>query len=502
VTDPVDTASYLHEIEARYRGLLDATVDAIIMIDSRGEIEVFSTAAERIFGYRADEVVGSNVRILMPEPDAGAHDRYIANYLASRRPQVIGIGREVVGRRRDGSTFPMELAVGEIGVGADTRFVGIARDVSARKEIERALREREEELHLIVNNAPIGIFVADRTGSITAANPALGELMGCDPASLIGREVMALAASADREQVSGALEAALSLPRSVHLANVRWRGRRGEELDIGLHLQRAYHAGRVDSVIGQVVDHTEEQRASERMRRAQEDLTHAARLTTLGEMASAIAHEINQPLTAIATQAQAYRRLIQGERASSDEVATAFEDIAEQALRIGQVVKGIRAFVTKRETDRGLVEVNELLGQVLDLAWVDAGRQGVAIELDLNSELPRVFVDSVQIQQVCLNLLRNGIDAMVGGDVARRILHMTSRRAGEFVEIVVDDCGPGVPPAVRENLFHPFFTTKKGGMGMGLSISHSIVVAHGGTLHYEDNPEGGARFVVSLPRAE
>lgn len=372
--DPREESDYA-ALRARYQGVIDAAVDGIVIIDERGTVETFSAAAERIFGYRAGEVVGRNVSMLMPEPDASAHDGYLANYLGGGPPRIIGIGREVVGRRRDGELFPMDLSVGEVAGQRPRRFVGMVRDV------------------------------------------------------------------------------------------------------------------------------TERHRAEDETREARERLAQVGRVTTLGEMASAIAHEINQPLTAISAYAQAARRLIDRGAADEATLRETLEAVAAQAIRAGDVVKRIRAFVSHRDTGRERHALNDIVRAVLGLAEVDARSHRVRIETHLAPGLPEVLVDEVQIQQVCLNLVRNAIDAMLAQPEAERRLVITTAAAAGRVTACFEDNGPGVSPAMQAHLFEPFQTTKDDGMGMGLSISHSIIAAHDGTLTLETDRARGAAFTLALPGA-
>ena len=489
----------LRNVEARYQGLLQAAVEGIIVIDDHGLIEAFSAGAERIFGYQATEAIGYNVSVLMPQPDAARHDGYITNFLRSRHAKIIGLGREVEGLRKSGARFPMDLAVGEVVTPEGTKFIGIVRDITRRKLAEEALRIREEELRLIVEHAPGGILTADLQGKIISVNPALSKLLQAAPAAVIGHPMSTLVEAIDRERLGAAMELVIAESRQVQVPHLHLQCGDGTQAQVVLHLGLITREASPYQLVGQVIDRTDEVRAQEATRRMQDEITHVARLTTLGEMASAIAHEINQPLTVIATQAQAYRRLMNNAQTTPAEIAAGLDTIAEQALRIGQVVKRVRAFVTRRESARERIDLNETITQVLDLAWVDARETHIPLEVDLAAALPLLIGDSVQLQQVVLNLLRNAIDVSQTLDDPLRVIRIATREGEAGVIISVTDRGPGVPLEQQPRLFLPFFTTKADGVGMGLWISHSIVDAHGGTLRYRDNPRGGAIFEVYLP---
>jgi len=489
------------EINARFRGVIDAAVDGIILIDERGVIETFNPAAERIFGWTAAEVIGQNVSTLMPEPDASRHDGYIKRYLSGGPAQIIGIGREVVGRRRNGQLFPLELAVGQLQHLKPRRFVGMVRDISQRRAMEQALAAREQELRLMFDGAPIGMFTAGLDGLFNEVNPALVKLLGYSGSELLKIRCADLTHDGDRALLERAYRGLVSGTRSSFNCRVRWLRNDGEVLSVELHAAVAGGSMSAGFIIGQVIDHSEQVRSELESREARERLAHVGRVTTLGEMASAIAHEINQPLTAISSYAQVCIRLMNQGSADQQLLLESLQAIAAQALRAGDVVRRIRGFVSHRDGGREAVALNEVIASVLELAAIDASANQAQITTSLAAELPPVLVDPVQIQQVCLNLIRNAIDAMMELPERERVLLIETRLGEEGVEAVFTDRGPGVAAAMRERLFQPFQTTKVEGMGMGLSISFSIVSAHGGSLRYFDAPPAGARFIITLPVA-
>jgi two-component system, LuxR family, sensor kinase FixL len=356
------------------RALLDAAVDAIVVIDAMGRIGTFNPAAEKLFGFTEQEIVGRNVNLLMPEPDRSAHDDYLRRYLATGEAHIIGIGREVWARRRDGSTFPAALSVGRVASADAPRFVGFIHDLSER---------------------------------VAAENEVI---------------------------------------------------------------------------------------------QARDRLTHVARLSTMGEMAAGLAHEINQPLTAITTYAQACQYLLaQGAAVDAQEIQDALAQISQQALRAGEVIRRLRSFVSNREVRQERVDCNRLLEDLAALARPDSRANDVQLVLDVEEQLPPLMADPVQLQQVLINLIRNSIDATVQDGSARREIVVRIVRVAEGVEFSVLDYGPGVEPGALANLFNPFFTTKAHGTGLGLAISRTLVVAHGGKLAYRPAPDGGACFYFTLP---
>ncbi len=362
----------LLEREAHLRSVLDTVPDAMVVIDTRGVMQSFSVTAERLFGYGAKEAVGQNVSILMPEPYRGQHDGYLARYMATGERRIIGVGRVVVGRRKDGSTFPMELAVGEMRSGDRRFFTGFIRDLTERQQTQQRLQELQSEL----------IFMS--------------------------------------------------------------------------------------------------------------------RFTALGEMASTLAHELNQPLTASASYLNGARRLLQTQRGEDIAVVRdAIGSASDQILRAGQIIKRLREFVARGESDRVEEDLRKLIEEASALALVGAKESGVQVNFAFDTVMQFVLVDKIQIQQVILNLMRNAMEAMQEVD-RREMTIATSQVDGETVEVSVADTGPGLAPEISARLFQPFVTTKRQGMGVGLSISRTIVEAHGGRLWAEPNAGGGTVFRLTL----
>ena len=359
------------------QALLDVAIDAVIIIDHRGIIESFNPAAERMFGYGAAEILGSNVSLLMAEPDRSAHDSYIARYLASGIPRILGIGREVAACRKDGSIIPLALAVGRIRDSDPARFVGFLHDLTTRR---RAAEEQQ--------------LMRDR------------------------------------------------MSRVSHLA-------------------------------------------------------------TLGEMAGAIAHEINQPLAAISNYALACQRLLSSAEPGIAEIQDALREISGQALRAAEIIRRVRSLVRARAPRREPCDVNALIREVSALIHSEARPQGVELTLELADGLPPVQVDGIQIQQVLLNLIHNSIEALaMAGGGERRVTVRTAKKAPGELTISVVDSGPGVEPELAKRIFDPFCTTKEHGTGLGLAISKSIIEAHRGRLAYRPNLPTGACFSICLPVAE
>lgn len=362
----------LQREEATQRAILATIPDAMVVIDAKGVVQSFSSAAEKLFGYTAAEVCGRNVNMLMPQPFRDEHDGYIGRFLRTGEARIIGRGRTVSALKKDGTTFPMDLAVGEAHVAGKRTFVGFIRDLTAKLESERHMQ----------------------------------------------------------------------------------------------HLQS--------------------------------ELLHASRLTAMGEMSAALAHELNQPLTAISNYAKAARRTLSGGAAKIEDAQGMMDKTAAQALRAGQIIKRLRDFVEHRDMSRTIEDPVKVVEESMALALVDAAQAGVRVKAHL-APAPDVYIDKIQIQQVLVNLIRNAVEAMQA--VEARTLGVTVAAEGGAAEIAICDTGPGLAPEVAARLFQPFITTKKTGMGVGLSICHSIVQAHGGRIWVTVNEGPGVTFHVSLPAA-
>ena len=492
--------------DQEFRALLDAAVDAIVVIDHLGTVQEFSLAAERMFGYPAEEVIGHNVKLLMPEPFHSEHDGYLERYDKTRVTRIIGVGREIVSLRRDGTTFPAELAVGRIPDVEPPRYVGFIRDLTSRKEAEAQLRRSEAELRLAQALANLGNYVLHpRSAEPDYYSAQLYRILDLpvDGPTMAREEFLERwVHPADRARVQEAFlrlnsaEAPLDIEYRVVLRDGRTR-----------HLHHIAQVvrdedGLVVKQIGTVHDITDRHHAEDEARQLQDRLTHFSRLSTMGEMAAGLAHEINQPLSAIATYSQACQRLLRQAEPDIPDIIAALEQVNAQALRAGEVIRRLRNFVKNREVKREWVNCERLLEDLRTLAETDARLHNVRLQLDVEKDLPGVHADAIQLQQVVLNLVRNAIDATVECPEDRRAIVLKAcRHEDGQIQITVADQGCGLAPGAEEHLFNPFFTTKASGTGLGLAISHSIIRAHGGRLWHTSNGPFGMCFHFTLPTA-
>lgn len=356
-----------------FQVLINTAVDGIIVIDTVGNVRLYNKACEHLFGYTPEEVLGRNIKILMPSPYREQHDGYIDAYRTTGERKIIGIGREVQGQRRDGSTFPMYLSVGEGRLENERIFVGIIHDI------------------------------------------------------------------------------------------------------------------------------TERHNTASRLQEVQAELAHVSRLNEMGQMTSALAHELNQPLTAIMNYLRAAQRTV----TALDDPAVVraremMDKAAGQTARAGEIIRRLRDFVEKRDARHAHEDVNKTVEEAISLALVGASDANIGVTLNFDRSIPPVLMDRIQIQQVVLNLVRNAVEALQEVSV-RELTIKTGLEENGYVYASFSDTGPGLPDEVASRLFQPFVTTKEKGMGIGLSICQSIVNGHGGLLSATPNENGGTTFCFRLP---
>lgn len=357
--------------------VLDAAVDAVLVIDRSGQILLANRAAEKLFGWRAEELQGRDVSTLMPEPDRSAHAAYIARFLATGVPRVIGTGRDVQAQRRDGSCFPARLSIGQVTGSDPPQFVGFLHDLS------------------------------------------------------------------DRE------------------------------------------------------------REAEDTRRLNQRLMQVTRMATMGEMAAGIAHEVNQPLTAITNYALAAERFLGFAEPDLEEARTALIEIAAEARRAADIIRKLRRITRGGDERDETTLMQELLEELQTLCLADARAHDTRIRFEVQPDMPPLLIRRMQITQVVLNLVRNALESLAADPPgAREVVIAARRTATGDCEIEVSDNGPGVAAVIFDRMFEPFRSTKPSGTGLGLPMSLTIAQAHGGSLRHEAAQPRGARFILTLPAAE
>ncbi len=485
------------------QALLDAAVDAIIITDSHGLIEAFNRAAERLFGYTVTDVLGKNVSTLMTAADRDLHDAYMDRYQRTGVPHIIGIGREVRARRKDGGVFAAYLSVGRIANSTPPRYVGFLQDLTLRDQALASIVRERDRANRYLEAAQTILLALNTEGRITLINRKGCEILGCDESSLLDRDWFETAVPPG-ERATAAENLRRLVQEDSHLpyeTEFHIQGRTGVPRLIAWRcLVVTEPDGSVTGVLCSGDDVTDSRRAQREAHDAHERMMHVSRLATVGEMAAGISHELNQPLAAITTYAQAARRLLAALNFQDADVLEALEQIAGQALRAGEIIRRLRNLVRNRETQREPTHINDLIEELGTLTRADARLHDVRVKLDLASGLPPIALDAIQVQQVLLNLVRNAVQALQFAPSSdREILISTALNGDHEIEIKVCDTGTGVSSDMLDRLFMPFATTKSDGTGLGLAISRSIIEAHEGKLQYVPNVPRGACFVIRLP---
>ncbi|MDE1938920.1 MAG: PAS domain S-box protein [Alphaproteobacteria bacterium] len=496
---PVDPAA--QSDDTLFQTLIATAVDGIMVIDERGIVQVYNRACERLFQYGADEVIGQNIKMLMPAPYRNEHDGYLDSYRNTGKARIIGIGREARGQRKDGTEFPLYLSVGQGTLDGKRIFVGIVHDLTQLKAEEAAREEQRGMMASIVETSNDAIISKTLDGIVTSWNAAAERIFGYKAEEIIGKPISILFPP-DLVEEEAMILAKLSKGESIqHYETVR-RRKNGAHIDISLTVSPLFDAsGKIVGASKTARDITERKAAEARLQLLQSELTHVARLSEMGQFSAALAHELNQPLTAILNYTNVAKRLLTSQ--NPDSPAKTYETIAkagQQAQRAGQIIRRMRDFVEKRDSKRTIEDVNKIAADAMALGLVGTKVANIKMQTIFASRAPAVLVDKVQIQQVLVNLLRNAAEAMT--ESPRRELTVTTTNIDDTsVELSVADTGPGIPDELAKRLFEPFVTTKVGGMGIGLAISQSIVEAHGGQLRMTPNKDGGTIFHFRLPAA-
>jgi two-component system sensor kinase FixL len=489
--------------------LLDATLDAVVIMDDRGRISAFNRSAEEMFGYRAADALGRNVSMLMTATDRATHDDHLRRYLAGGEARILGRGRDVRVRHRDGSEFSVFLSVGRIANSDPPQFVGYLHDTTLRRRALATLEQERQLNRLYLDLAQVMLVATSRAGFVQLVNQRALRVLRIDELQIISSSwVDGCVAPEDRGVARNAFRALLMSgtdePQSFEY---HVRASDGEDRFItwrGVALRDSNNVATGVMLSGE--DITDQRRAENEAHRALERMNNVSRLATMGEMAAGISHELNQPLAAIANYAQACSRLLRLPAPDMPEIAGALEQISGQALRAGEIIRRIRSLVRNEDVRRESQNINELIREVHALLASDARVHDGRLELDLAPTLPSVIVDGVQIQQVLMNLVHNAFEAQgnefmrgnINGATFEVRIATRPTDAGD-VEVSVSDLGPGLAGEVEQKIFEPFFTTKPTGTGLGLAISRSIIKAHDARLGYRANQPRGACFYFVLP---
>ena len=477
-------AATAHARAERLDAILNTTADGIIVITAKGTIEAFNPGAERLFGYPEAEVVGRNVSLLMPSPQHEEHDGYLERYLATGEAKIIGVGRQVTGRRRDGTLFPVHLSVGEMRIGGERKFTGMLHDLTKRVRLEGELGASEARWRAVIDSAVDGIVVIDAHGSVEAFNPAAERLFGYTTAEVLGHNVNMLMPSPYQEEHDTYLARYLGTGRAKIIGSGREvQGRRKDGTTFPLHLS-----------VGQITIEGERKFTgilhdlSARVQ-LEGQLREQAALARLGEMAAVIAHEVKNPLAGIRGAMQVFS----GRMSKDDASAPVLKDIVARIDSLDQMMKDMLLFARPPKLKRAPTEMARLVGMIANLLSQDPALREIDIEID--GAAPPVSADADMLGIVFQNLLINGAQAMHGKGRIRVAIDTVNASC----QIAFIDQGPGIRADIRDKIFTPFFTTKSRGSGLGLPTAKRLVEAHDGEISIDCPPAGGTTVVVRLP---
>ena len=495
------------EHNSRLKAIIDTAIDGIITIDSRGIVETVNPAAARIFGYQPEEIIGENIKILMPEPDKSRHDDYIANYLRTGDAKIIGKGREVLGKKKDGTVFPFLLSISEVQLEDKLIFTGIVHDISNLKKAEAALLESENKINAIIQTAVDGIITINTRGIIEMLNPAAAKQFGYQPEELIGKSINILMPEPDSSQHDGYLE---NYHRTGHRKiigigrEVTGLRKDGSIFPLYLSVNEVLLENR-KVYTGFIHDITQQKLSEERLRRYAAELERSNR--ELQDFAYVSSHDLQEPLRKI----QAF-----GDRLKTKE----YDNLSEQgrdyidrmlnaASRMQILINDLLSFsrVTTKSKPFVKVKLDQILTEVLLDLEVSIAQTRAEI---IRSPLPEIEAEPTQIRQLFQNLISNAIKFRKEGENPiisiyaknlQRQAHLTATPGDELVEIYVEDNGIGFDEKYLDRIFNIFQRLegqKYEGSGVGLAICRRIAIRHGGDITARSQPGVGTRFIVTL----
>ncbi len=493
----------LKRSEARKAAILDSALDCIVTIDHEGRITEFNPAAERTFGYRRDEVVGNHLAdVIIPPSLREKHRRGLARYLATGEARMLGRRIEITAVRSDGSEFPVELAITRIPFDEPPSFTGYLRDITERKQSEQELRRSEAFLAEAQHLCSTGSFSWRVATDQITWSEQLYRIFGFDQSVPVTLELIGTRVHPDDLQL---LDDMINRAR-VAAGDFEYEHRllmpdhSVKYLHLIAHAVRDGH-GRLE-YIGAVQDVTERRLSEATLSKIRSDLAHVARVTSLGVLTASIAHEVNQPLSGIITNAGTCLRMLNADPPNVDGARETALRAIRDGNRASDVVARLRALFAKKAAAAESVDLNEATREVVALSLSELQTNRVIVREDLAEELPPVAGDRVQLQQVILNLLLNASDAMSNvDDRPRQLVIRTERDEGDCVRLTVQDAGLGFEGQAVDKLFEAFYTTKSGGMGIGLSVSRSIIESYHGRIWAVPNDGPGATFSFSIPRS-
>ena len=493
------TQAALQQSEARYRMLINTIPHGIQENDASGIITFSNIAHQKSLGFHEEEMIGKAIwELLASETDKASLREYLA-YLVKEQPQPTPYF--ALDRTRDGSLIDVQVDWNykRDEQGSVVGFVSVITDITERKRAEKAIQESETQLRLITDALPVLISYIDKNERYQFNNKAYEDWFGYPRDQLQGKHIKDVYGETVYNLKRDYIRRALC-GTEVKFETEAPYPQGGTRFIHATYIPDESTEGEIRGFYKLVRDITEQKQAEIQQRQHLLQVAHVSRLNTTGEMATEIAHEINQPLTAIATYSDACWRMLQEDKLEREDLSMALQQIAAQAKRAGEVIRQLRNFIRKEDSHRSTININVLIQEIVQLIEVEAHWHNVDVQLQLAETMPTVIANRILIQQVLLNFVRNAIDAMAEFSEGMRCMTITTRVNDDgVVEVAVHDTGPGLPADKADKVFEPFYTTKTDGIGMGLSISESIIKSHNGKLWASNNDTGGCTFAFSLP---
>ena len=499
----------LNRSEAHKAAILDSSLDCIVAMDHGGCITEFNPAAERTFGYDRENVVGKHLAdVIVPPSLREKHRAGFARHLATGESRVLGRRIEMTALCADGREIPVEIAITRIQQDGPPSFTGFLRDITERKRNENALLETHAQLarseqrwRSVFENSAIGVALTDVNVQFIAANPVYQKMLGYTEEELMHLGLMDITVDEDLDITSALIKELLEGKRRQYQLEKRYRRKNGSTVWVRNSVSLVEGTDRSPGfLVALSEDLTERRLAEEALNETRSELAHMARVTTVSTLTASIAHEVNQPLSGIVTNASTCLRMLDGSPPNVEGARETARRTIRDGNRASEVITRLRALFNKKDASFEVFDLNEATKEVVALSVSELQRNKVILDPDLAADLPHISGDRIQIQQVILNLIRNASDAMsTVEDRPRELLIKTEREEGDRVCLRVKDTGIGFEPKAAERLFEAFYTTKDDGMGIGLSMSRSIIEAHQGRLWATRNQDSGATFSFSVP---
>jgi len=499
----------LKRSEAHKAAILNSSLDCIVATDHEGCITEFNPAAERTFGYNKQDVVGKHLAdVLIPPSLREKHCAGFARYLATGKSQVLGRRIEMTALCADGREIPVEIAITRILQDGPPSFTGYLRDITERKRNEDALLEThaklarsEERWRSVFENSAIGVALTDLNGRFIAANPVFQKMLGYTEPELKQFSFIDITVEEDRNLNWVLIKELLEGKRRQFQIEKQYRRKNGSTVWVRNSVSVVPGTEQLPGFLMALSEDVTERRiAEEALNETRSELAHMARVTTLSTLTASIAHEVNQPLSGIVTNASTCLRMLDANPPNVEGARETARRTIRDGNRASEVITRLRALFSKKNATFEVFDLNEAAKEVVALSVSELQRNRVILQSNLAADLPSVLGDRIQIQQVILNLIRNGSDAMsIVDDRPRELLIKTECDEGGGVRLSVKDLGVGIDSEIEEKLFETFYTTKGDGMGIGLSVSRSIVERHQGRLWAIRNEGPGATFIFCIP---